>query len=191
MRKLVYYVGVSLDGYIAGPDGEVDFFPLADDLVTWIRTHYPETIPTHVRSLVGMTPDEPNRRFGALVMGRGTYQPALDIGVMSPYAHMEQYVVSGTLGRIDDSSVEVVEQDPVGLVRRLKQEATSDIWLCGGGTLAGTLFDEIDELILKSYPVLAGAGVPVISGDFRPAAFTPTQREVFSNGTQITWYRRD
>lgn len=190
MRKLVYYVGVSLDGYIAGPTGEVDFYPLSDDMSAWINEHYPETIPTHARTMMGVAVDEPNMSFDTLVMGRGTYEPALAIGVASPYAHLKQYVVSSTLNQVDDPAVEVVTHDPVGIVRRLKRAEGMDIWLCGGGTLAGTLLGEIDELIIKSYPVVAGSGVPAISGGFRPTAFTPTQRREFSNGAQVTWFTR-
>ncbi|MEV6431059.1 hypothetical protein [Nocardia sp. NPDC051463] len=61
----------------------------------------------------------------------GTYEPSLAIGVTSPYAHMRQYVVSSTLGRIDDPKVELVESDPIGLVRTLKQADGIDIWLAG------------------------------------------------------------
>jgi dihydrofolate reductase len=189
MRKLVYYVAVSLDGYIAGPRGEFDFYPLSDQMAAWINTRYPETLPTHVRKLVGLE-DAPNKVFDTLVMGRGTYEPALDVPTTSPYAHLRQYVVSSTL-TIDDPTVEVVHGDPVGLVRRLKAEDTGmDIYLCGGGRLAGALLPEIDEIILKSYPVVAGTGVPMISGGFNPTAFTPVQRESFDNGAQVTWLTR-
>ena len=41
MRKLVYYIGATLDGYIAGPGGEVDFFPLSDEMAAWIKTSFP------------------------------------------------------------------------------------------------------------------------------------------------------
>jgi dihydrofolate reductase len=85
MRKLVYYVGVSLDGYIAGPSGEYDFYPLADDMAAWLGEQYPETMPTHLRVASGLE-SAPSRRFDTVVMGRGTYQPALDAGIASPYA---------------------------------------------------------------------------------------------------------
>ncbi|HEX6335995.1 MAG TPA: dihydrofolate reductase family protein [Jiangellaceae bacterium] len=149
-----------------------------------------ETIPTHARPHVGMAVDEPNKQFDTLLMGRGTYEPALAIGITSPYAHLKQYVCSTTLGPIDDPAVEVVEQDPAGLVRRLKQDDGMDIWLCGGGKLAGSLLGEIDELIIKSYPVVAGSGVRAISADFNPVPFTATQRHEFSNGAQVTWFTR-
>jgi dihydrofolate reductase len=190
MRKLVYYVGVSIDGYIAGPGGEFDFYPVGDDTAAWIGERYPETLPTHVRRQVGLE-GTPNKRFDTLVMGLGTYQPALDIGVTSPYAHVRQYVVSTTLGRIEDPGVELVTKDPVALVRKLKAEDTGkDIWLAGGGRLAGSLLPEIDQLIIKSYPVVAGAGISAFAGDFQPTLFTPADRQTFGNGAVVTWFDR-
>ncbi|MEU7633508.1 dihydrofolate reductase family protein [Nocardia sp. NPDC049220] len=190
MRKLVYYVGMSLDGYIAGPTGEFDFYPFDAEMVAWTKADYPEFIPTHIRPHIGMAGDEPNKRCDTVVMGRGTYEPALSIDVTSPYAHMKQYVVSSTLGRIDDPAVELVERDPVGLVRRLEREKGGDIWLAGGGKLAAELLGEIDEMIIKSYPVVAGGGVPAFSGAFRPTLFTPTERKEFGNGALVTWFTR-
>ncbi|NKY84458.1 dihydrofolate reductase family protein [Nocardia veterana] len=190
MRKLVYFVGVSLDGYIAGPGGEYDFYPIAEDITAYATAHYPESVPAHLRSHFGMATDEPNKEWDTLVMGRGTYEPALSAGIASPYPHLKQYVVSGTLADIDDPAVELVREDPVGLVRRLKQEDGKNIWLCGGGQLAGALVDEIDELIIKSYPVVAGAGISAFSGNFRPTAFTPVRRREFDSGAQLSWFRR-
>ncbi|MGN9909279.1 dihydrofolate reductase family protein [Phytohabitans sp. LJ34] len=190
MRKLVYYVAVSIDGYIAGPGGEVDFYPVSDDMAAWMNERYPEVIPTHIRAHVGLS-DALNKRFDTLVMGLGTYQPALDIGISSPYAHLRQYVVSSTLEKIDDPSVELVPGDPTALVRALKAEpAGKDIYLAGGGKLAGSLLPEIDELIVKWYPVVAGAGIPAFQGGFDPTLFRPTERESFDNGAQVTWFQR-
>jgi dihydrofolate reductase len=189
MRKLVYYVGVTIDGYIAGPGGEIDFYPLGDT-VDWIKENLPETVPAHVRPHLGVEPDAPARRFDTLIMGLGTYRPALDIGITSPYPHIRQYVASTSLPAIDDPSVELV-RDPLGLVRALKAEdGGKDVWLCGGGRLAAALLPEIDELIVKSYPVVAGDGVPAFSGRFDPTAFTPGHRETLGGGTQITWFSR-
>ncbi|GGO67210.1 dihydrofolate reductase family protein [Nonomuraea cavernae] len=189
MRKLVYYIAVSLDGYIAGPNDEFDFYPVSDQMVAWINDRYPETLPTHVRKLVGLD-GTPNKVFDTLVMGRGTYEPALDVPTTSPYSHLRQYVVSSTL-TIDDPTVQVEAGDPIELIRRLKSEDTGkDIYLCGGGKLAASLLPEIDELILKSYPVVAGAGITMFSGQFRPTLFAPNRRESFDNGAQVTWLTR-
>ncbi|MEV8634680.1 dihydrofolate reductase family protein [Streptosporangium sp. NPDC051023] len=188
MRKLVYYVAVSIDGYIAGPGGEFDFYPESDDMAAWMTAEYPETLPTHVRARIGL--DAPNRSFDTVLMGRGTYQPALDVGVTSPYGHLRQYVVSTTIPEIPDPEVELVTGDPAGLVRALKQEDGADIWLCGGGKLAGALLPEIDELIVKSYPVVAGSGVSAFTGAFGPTLFIPARTRSFGNGATVTWYRR-
>ncbi|GAB7189936.1 dihydrofolate reductase family protein [Kineococcus sp. NUM-3379] len=187
MRELTYYVGVTVDGYIAGPDGDTGFFPLAPDVLDFIRAEFPETLPTHVRAQLGVTAT--GSRFDTVVMGRGTYQPGLDAGYPSPYGHLRQYVLSRSLPGPADPAVEVVAADPVGLVRRLKAEAGGGVWLAGGGALASQLLDEIDELVLKRYPVLAGAGIPVLGGRPAPRALSVTGERTFRDGTVVTTYR--
>ncbi|MFE6778369.1 dihydrofolate reductase family protein [Streptomyces sp. NPDC057702] len=194
MRKLVYYVAVTLDGYIAGPGGEYDFYPRGEaaqaaEYTAWMNARYPETVPTFLRADHGLT-DVPNARFDTVLMGLGTYRPALDAGFPSPYAHLRQYVVSSTLAAAPAPGVTVVADDPLGLVRDLKRAAGGDIWLCGGGRLAGALLPEIDELVLKSYPVVAGAGVPVIAGEFGPTPFRVSDRTSFANEVTVTWFTR-
>ncbi len=93
--------------------------------------------------------------------------------------------------KIDDPTVRVETGNPIELVQRLKAEDTGmDIYLCGGGKLAASLLPEIDEIILKSYPVVAGTGIPMFSGQFRLTLFTPTRRESFDNGAQVSWLTR-
>lgn len=191
MRKLVYYVGASIDGYIAGPDGQSGFFPVggekqAEAYSGWVNARYPETVPTVMRATAGLA-GSPNRRFDTVVMGSGSYRPALDQGLPSPYEHMRQYVVSSSLGDSPDPAVTVVDGDPLDLVRSLKKEEGKDIWLCGGGRLAGSLLTELDELIIKSYPVIAGGGTPMFDGPFDPTRFSVTGRESFANDVTITW----
>ena len=190
MRKLDYYVAVSLDGYIAGPQGEFDFFPMGEDALAWIGEHYPETVPTHLRRATGMPLDTPNRIWDTVLMGRGAYEPGLEAGVISPYDHLKQYVFSRTLAPVDNPQVEIVDTDPVELVRRLKKQAGLDIWLCGGGNLAGQLIGEIDRMIIKSYPVIAGDGVRAFAGTFEPTRFTLTGREELGDGAQVCWFDR-
>ncbi|MEV7907943.1 dihydrofolate reductase family protein [Streptomyces anulatus] len=188
MRKLVYYVGSSIDGFIAGPDGSVDFFPMGDDILEHILSEYADAVPTHVRKVVGIDPE--NTRFDTVVMGRATYDPALREGITSPYRHLRQYVVSRSIAESPDPTVEIVADDPVGRVRRLKQEEGKGIWLAGGARLAGTLLPEIDELIVKIYPVVAGSGVPLFSGGFAPTQFELTASRVFDSGAAIMTYAR-
>ncbi|MEV7068386.1 dihydrofolate reductase family protein [Streptomyces collinus] len=196
MRKLVYYIAVTLDGRIAGPKGEYDFFPAGTEQQSaaysaWANTLYPETVPTAYRAAAGLA-DTPNRSFDTVVMGAATYRAPLEQGVTNPYAHLRQYVVSSTLGRDVDPAVTVVPGDPLALVRELKREqgSGSDIWLCGGGKLAGALLPEIDELVVKHYPVVAGAGIPAFDGAFDPTVFDVAERTAFPNGVTLTHLTR-
>ncbi|WP_067830789.1 dihydrofolate reductase family protein [Actinomadura kijaniata] len=185
MRALVYYVAVTLDGFIAAPDGRADFFPWAADMMEYCNERFPETVPTAFRGPAGLE-NVPNRRFGTVLMGRGTYEAGLATGAASPYAHLRQYVVSSRLGGAASDEVTVVGEDPVAFVRHLKRESDRDIWLCGGGRLAGTLLDEIDELVVKRYPIVLGAGVPMVDGPFGPRSFTPREARSFGNGATLT-----
>ncbi|MFI2721877.1 dihydrofolate reductase family protein [Streptomyces collinus] len=196
MRKLVYYIAVTLDGRIAGPEGEYDFFLAGTEQQSaaysaWANTLYPETVPTAYRAAAGLA-DTPNRSFDTVVMGAATYRAPLEQGVTSPYAHLRQYVVSSTLGHDVDPAVTVVPGDPLTLVRELKREKDSgaDIWLCGGGKLAGALLPEIDELVVKHYPVVAGAGIPAFDGAFDPTVFDVAERTAFPNGVTLTHLTR-
>lgn len=188
MRHLTYYVGATLDGYIAAPEGNADFFAPDDEMHDFIAKNFPDTIPTHLRDHFALGPDA--SRFDTVIMGRETYQPALEVGITDPYAHLHTFVVSTTMGPVADENVEIVD-DPVELVRRLKARDGDDIWLAGGGVLAGALLAEIDELVLKSYPIIAGTGIGLFeTTDFAGDRFTATDTNIVGSGTIVTTYRR-
>ena len=186
MRRLVYYVSVTQDGFIAGPGGEVDFFVMNDDFAGILNARYPETVPTDLREAFGITGG--NKIFDAVVMGRKTYEVGLPHGIVSPYRQLDQYVFSATLDGLPGPDVELVSGDPVAKVRELKAEDGMDVWLCGGGTLAGVLYEEIDALILKRHPVLVGAGLPLVAGDFSPRLFDLTEQFAVEGGVTISTY---
>lgn len=178
MRKLIYYVAVTVDGFIADPEGGFDAFLAEGDHMPWLIEHYPETIPGHFRDRVGLT-QTPHRVFDTVIMGRTTHQVAVDEGLASGYPHLRQYVVTH---RPEDLPAEqgltVSDEDPVALVRKLKSEDSPlDIWLCGGGSLAGQLRGEIDEFRLKVNPVILGAGIPLVAAG--PGAAGPGGSTVF------------
>ncbi|MFC7535171.1 dihydrofolate reductase family protein [Actinoplanes sp. GCM10030250] len=188
MRKLGYFVAATIDGYIAAPDGSWDFLPVREDVTTFMIEEYPETIPTPARGLLGMG-DPPNRVFDTVLMGRNTYEPALREGVSSPYAHLRQIVFSRTMTGSPDPAVQVVAEDPVTFAGKLKQEPGMDIWLAGGGNLAGQLLPEIDELVIKLNPVIAGGGIPLAARGFDPHSFTLTSATPLDSGVIVLRYR--
>ncbi|MEU9040121.1 MULTISPECIES: dihydrofolate reductase family protein [unclassified Kitasatospora] len=191
MRKLSYFVGTTIDGFIAAPNGDFDFFMphLTEDFAPTLFTEYPETIPTPGRTAVGIA-EAPNKHFDTVLQGRGSYDVGLAVGLTSPYAHLRQIVFSRTLESSPDPAVEVTAEDPLSVVRRLKQEDGLGIWLCGGADLAGRLLPEIDELIIKQYPVVAGSGIPLFRTGFEPRTFTLTDSRVFERGNVILTYAR-
>lgn len=185
MRKLTYYIGSSVDGFIAGPGGSVDFFPLTDDVMAYIVAEFPETLPTHIRTSLRV--EQANRCFDTVIMGRATYDPALKEGITSPYSHLKQYVATRSLASSPDPGVSITS-DPVATVRELKQEDGAGIWLAGGAKLAGTLLPEIDELIVKIYPVAVGSGLPLFGTDFVPTRLELTGSTLLDSGTAIMRY---
>ncbi|WP_405787559.1 dihydrofolate reductase family protein [Streptomyces sp. NBC_00029] len=191
LRKLTYFVGATIDGFIAAPDGGFDFFMAysTEDYVLHMTAEYADTVPTPARAAAGIA-DAPNSRFDTVLMGRGTYATGLPAGLTSPYAHLRQIVLSRSLTTSPDPAVEVAAEDPVALVRKLKQEDGLGIWLCGGGDLAGRLLPEIDELIVKQYPVVAGTGIPLFRADFSPRTFRLTDSRVFEGGNLVLTYAK-
>lgn len=191
MRKLTYYVGMSIDGFIAAPDGAFDFFPLSESFVKeFLIGEYPDCLPTHARQHLGVD-DLENKHFDTVLQGRATYDAALELGITSPYKHLRQYVVSRSVDKSIDPDVEVISGDVAAKVRELKQEESGlGIYLAGGANLAGQLLEEIDELVVKVYPIATGSGVPVFSAEFGVFDFALESTRTFENGTIVLAYSR-
>lgn len=184
----MYYVAVTLDGFIAGPNGEFDAFPVEGDHVDAINDRFADTIPTDLAAALGIRQD--GGRFDTVLMGWNTYAVGLPMGATSPYRHLRQIVFSGA-HEAEGENLEVTAADPVEVVRRLKAEPGASVWLCGGGALAATLADEIDRLVLKRYPLLFGAGIPLFgSRPYAPAAFDEVSTTAFETGVVFTEYVR-
>lgn len=169
MRALVYLIAVSMDGYIADPDGGFDGFGTQPETLAALFELYPETCPAHARAALGVTAAA--RRFDAVVMGYRTHQPALDAGLTSAYPHLKQYVVTHR-ALPDDPTVETISGDAAAAVAELKTHPGRDIWLCGGADLAGQLIGLVDEIQLKVNPVLFGSGIPLVRLGYASRPFT-------------------
>ncbi|QES52577.1 deaminase [Streptomyces venezuelae] len=191
MRKLTYFIATSVDGFIGEPDGNGDFLNqwLDPEYLDWMVAEYPETIPTHVQGHFGIT-DLRARHFDAVIQGRGSYDIGLKAGVTSPYAHLKQYVASRSLTTSPDPAVELIAGDVAARVRELKQEDGLGIWLCGGADLAGQLVEEIDEFVVKTYPVVAGSGMPMTRAGFGAREVELLGVKGFGGGQVVTTYAR-
>ena len=141
-RLLRYQVATSLDGFIAGPNGEYDW--ITDD-------------PTlDMEALV--------RQFDTLLMGRLTYELALSQGSMLKSMGMPVVVVSTTLDPLKHPDATILSTDVANSVAQLKRQPGKDIWLFGGGALFRTMLDAglVDRVEFAVSPILLGSGVPVL-----------------------------
>lgn len=147
MRKVVYSVAMSLDGFVAGPGGEAD----------WI-TMDPEIDFAEVFA-----------RFDTVLMGRKTYEQAKAMGGGAEMPGITGIVASRTLRPEDCPGATVIGDGLTDRVRELRAGDGKDIWLFGGGVLFRSLLDAglVDEVGVAIMPVLLGGGVPLLAAGGR------------------------
>lgn len=174
-RKLTYYIAVSVDNYIAHSDGSVDGF-LTEG----------QHILDYIQSL---------DNYDAVIMGKNTYQWGFDHGItpgqpVPLYAHMKQYVMSKSMPESGHPDLQIVRQDPAKFVADLKTQHGGNIYLCGGGRLAGHLLKHqlIDSIILKVNPVLFGQGIPLFANTDKPLDLSLCSCKVYPTGAMMLEY---
>ena len=141
-RRVRYQVAVSLDGFIAGPNGEFDWIVM-DPAIDF-------------GALYG--------EFDTAVMGRKTYEVVTAQGGNGAIPGLDVVVFSRTLGAATHRGIRIVNDDPREVVAALKAKPGRDIWLFGGGELFRTLLDAglVDTVEPAVIPVLLGAGIPLM-----------------------------
>ena len=175
MRKVKYAVGASLDGYIASPDGSV----------AWL-----ERVASRAKGEdYGM--GEFFKGIDTVLMGRKTYDIAVQMGVKGGYPNNKTYVFSRSLPPGERDGVEFVSTDPGELVRHLRNEPGKDIWLCGGGELARELLkaDALDEIVVGIAPVLIGEGRPTFPPGYPETDLDLTECKQYPGGLVSLTYK--
>jgi dihydrofolate reductase len=164
MRRLCFSAAVSLDGFIAGPKGEIDWIAMDPEL--------------DFEALFA--------RFDALLVGRKSWEAAqAQGGVGMP--GMTCVVVSRTLDPAHAGGMRVA-RDPAAAVRDLRAAPGKDIWLFGGGELLASCLEQglVDEVQLAYLPVLLGDGVPLLPRGIAPRTALRVLRQRFLPRTG-TW----
>ena len=169
MRKIVLGLGISLDGYIARPDGSVDFLFMPKD---YSMAEFFSTIDT-------------------AILGRKTYDVAKAMGGGFG-GNVKYYVMSRKLPAGEREGLIFTQESPAALVEKIRSQKGKDIWLMGGGELARDFLkaDLVDELYLGIIPVLLGEGIPLFPAGFPQRNFVLTENKTFSRGLIGLKYRR-
>ena len=165
MRRVRYSVAASLDGYIAGPNGEFDWIPM-----------------------------DPEIDFGAMLaqydtvlMGRHSYELMLGMEQEQSWiGGLETFVFSRTLQQSDHPKVRIVAEGYIPLVQRLRSEVTpesKDIWLFGGGVLFASLAEAglVDRVEVAVVPLLLGGGIPLLPPPASRVRLTLERHRVYPN----------
>ncbi|BBI36441.1 dihydrofolate reductase family protein [Cohnella abietis] len=169
-NKVVLYIAMSLDGYIAKSNGSVDWlFDVEGDGEDNGYNHFYSTV-------------------GTIVMGRLTYDEVLQLADDFPYANKTCYVLSRSK-QAPAPHVIFTDEDINALIPRLKNESDGDVWLVGGGQLVAAFLEAnlLDELQIAVIPKVLGEGIPLFPKGTLPSAFRLTQIQQFGQIVSLSY----
>jgi len=180
MRIVSYGVACSLDGFIAGADGSIDWLHFSKDVQDIMSDYW--------------------KSIDLMVMGRKTWDVTQANMPKSkkkrkevlPHGEMKTYVFSRTLeaGETEDGAI-IVNDDPGEFVRNLKQQEGNEICIMGGGLLGRELLEAgvIDEVGFNIHPVLLGSGIPLFHEMKRQIDLELIESRQLKNGCVYVRYR--
>ncbi|MCB0726496.1 MAG: dihydrofolate reductase family protein [Ignavibacteriae bacterium] len=188
MRKLVLFVHVSLDGFVAGPKGEMNWIHIDDEIFDYVGKRIEKT--------------------DAALYGRITYQmmedywPTAadkpdaskhDIEHSKWYSQAGKIILSKTIQENDKPNTKVISNDLKTEINSIKQSEGSEILIFGSPSAAHSLMelDLIDGYWLFVNPVLIGKGIPLFKNIGTKQNLKMTGCKVFSSGVICTQYEKE
>jgi dihydrofolate reductase len=176
MRKIIYYVASSLDGFISGMNNDISGFVANGNGVD--------------KYLSDLTD------FDTVIMGKNTYEFGYQFGLQPgqpAYPHMTHYIFSDHF-KLENLAPNVhIKKINIQEIETIQKQEGTDIYLCGGGHFAGWLLDnkKIDVLKMKLNPLILGQGVKIFGNLMRTFKLRLINTEVYENGLQIMTFDFD
>ncbi len=175
MKKIKLYIAASLDGYIARPDGDIE----------WL-TGYPSPSNSDYGYKDFLT------TVDTVIMGGRTYRDILCMDVIWPYKGMDNYVISHNTWE-NKEDIRFITENIVETVSGLREKEGKDIWLIGGGEIISMLLDAdlVDELQIFHMPVMLGDGIRLFPPNkFKEAQWDLIESKAYDNGVLEAKYQR-
>ena len=176
MKRVVLYIAISIDGYIADVNGGVEWLD---------KLEFEEGEDHGYGEFIS--------GIDTIVTGRKTYEFVQNAGVEWPYPGLTCYVLTSNSQHPVTSPDTYITNEPVAdLMARLRNQEGKDIWLLGGGVLCTAFIelDLIDEIRLTIIPVALGSGILLFHGDYVERWYQLTGTESYSSGAVTLIYVR-
>ncbi|MBL7784266.1 MAG: dihydrofolate reductase [Saprospiraceae bacterium] len=176
MSKVILYIATSLDGYIARPDGNLDWLTSVPN---------PETGDYGYAALL--------ERIGAIIMGRKTYDELLGFGIEWPYEGFDTIIVSTDKSlAIKSPDTRVLTDNLTEVVTALKKQSPKDIWLVGGGQLINVFIQHglLDQMIISIVPKIIGDGIPLFPKNTLQTEWKLVGIQAFNTGLVNVTYEK-
>jgi dihydrofolate reductase len=165
-RQIIVHIATSADGYIARPDGDLDWLTARPAPKGFYG------MPTFARSV------------DAKILGRKTFELSRQMGAR--FNEHDPHYVFSRQPRPDSlpPGVEFVTEPIRVFTKRLRKAAGKNIWMMGGGEIIGSFLDEgaIDEFIISVIPTFIGDGIPLIAHRHRHVPLRLRSVQDFSDG---------
>ena len=160
MRKIILNVAISLDGYLEGPKGEID----------WCLTDQDYGMSAFLK------------RLDAIFIGRKSYERLLKMN-SNPYPAMTKYVFSTKLKNVANNTV-LLKGNLEKEARRIKKQKGKDIWLFGGAQLVTGFVNAnlVDEMHLALHPLFLGKGKPLFQNIKQEKQYRLKDAKTYSTG---------
>jgi len=174
MRKVILGAGITLDGYVARPNGSVDYLVMTKEGSALMASFF--------------------AKIDTILMGRKTLDAAIAMmgGSFKSPVDIPHHVFSRTQPPGERDGVVFTNQSPAAWLRKIRARPGKHIFHMGGGELAQSFLkaDLIDELFLGIVPILLGCGLPFFPASFPQRDFTLVENKTYSKSQISLTYRR-